>query len=205
MVLRTTRRASRRKGKDMGSARTMIAAGALAGIALAEGAAGVLRGRRHCEQFRAALERALVLKRPVVVFGDCGPCVGSRRSLGYRFSVVYPVVFRNVKGVVPLCESEAPCDLAEFSDDSVVVLIKGVLEYAPDPDAIVGELRRVAGAHVFFGAQLQRWTLTAAALARRTGPGAELRPVPTIQRVAAATLVAAVAVGLLPATSRNTP
>lgn len=185
----------------MRSARTMIAAGALAGIVLAESAAGALRARRHCEQFRAALERALVLKRPVVVFGDGG----RRRSLGYGFSVVYPAVFPNVKGVVPMCESEVPSDLAEFSDDSVVVLIKDVLEYAPDPDAIVGELRRIAGAHVFFGAQLQRWSLTAAALARHIGPAAELRPVPTIQRVAAATLVAAVVFGLLPATGRTTP
>lgn len=188
----------------MRSTRTMIAAGALAGIATAEALAGMLRGRRHCEQFSAALERGLMLGRPVVVFGDRGPCIGSRRSLGYGFSVVYPVVFPNVKGVVGMCESEAPGNLTDLPDDSVVVLIKGVLEYASDPDAILEELHRIAGAHVFSGAQLQPWTLTAAALAHRTGPATDLRPVPTVQRVAAATLLAAVAYGLLPTTSRST-
>lgn len=188
----------------MRSARTMIAVGALAGIASAEVVAGVLRGRRQYEQFAAALGRALALGRPVVVFGDRGPCVEGRRSLGYGFSVVYPVAFPDVKGVVPMCESEAPSDLAEFPDDSVVVLIKGVLEYAPNPDAILRELRRIAGAHVFSGAHLQPWTLTAAALARRTGPASELRPVPIVQRITTAALLAAIAVGLLPATSRST-
>lgn len=170
---------------------------ALAGIVSAEVVARVLRGRQHCEQFGAALERAITLGRPVVIFGDSGPCAEGKHSLGYSFSVVYPVVFRGAPDVVPMCESESPDDLAEFSDDSVVVLIKSVLEYAPDPDAILAVLRRIAGAHVFFGAQLQPWTLTAAALARRTGALPDARPVPVARRVGTAGLVAALTAGAL--------
>ena len=90
---------------------------------------------------------------------------------------------------------EAPRDLAEIPDDTVVVLVDGVLEYAQDPGAILAELRRVAGVHLFLGAQLQPWTLTAIALARRTGAISDPQSVSTVRRVGVAGLLATIVTG----------
>lgn len=152
---------------------------ALGGIVAAEAYAWTSRRRAQCEHYRRALERAEAVQRPLIIFGDRSTCAKGQ-SLGYRFSVVIPV-----RDFGPMCEEDAPHDLAEIPDDSAVVLVDGVLEYAPDPDVILAELRRVAGAHLLLGAQLQRWTLTAAALARRTGA----QPVSTLQRVGTAGLL----------------
>ncbi len=164
---------------------------ALGGIVSTEAFAWVMRRRQHCEQYNLALERSLALQRPVLIFGDRCSCAKGR-SLGFRFSVVIPVA-----GVGPMCEEDAPRDLAEIPDDTVVVLVNGVLEYAQDPGAILAELRRVAGVHLFLGAQLQPWTLTATALARRTGAITEPRSVSTARRVGMAGLLATIVTGAL--------
>lgn len=162
---------------------------ALGGIVAAEALSWVIRRRHHCEQYNLALERSLALKRPVLIFGDRSSCAKGR-SLGFRFSVVIPVA-----GGAAMCEEDAPRDLAEIPDDTVVVLVDGVLEYAQDPSAIVAELRRVAGVHLFLGAQLQPWTLTAIALARRTGAISDPRSVSTVRRVGVAGLLATIVAG----------
>lgn len=164
---------------------------ALGGIASAEAYAWVMRRRQHCEQYKLALERSLAEQRPLLIFGDRCSCAKGR-SLGYGFSVVIPVA-----GIGPMCEEDAPHDLAEIPDDTVVVLVDSVLEYAPDLGAILVELRRIAGTHLFLGAQLQPWTLTAAALARRTGAISDPRAVSTVRRVGVAGLITAVVAGAL--------
>jgi len=162
---------------------------ALGGVVTAEAYAWAVRRRKYCEQYNLARERSLALQRPLLVLGDRSSCAEGR-SLGFRFSVVVPVA-----GGGAWCEEDAPRDLAEVPDDSVVAIIDGVLEYAQDPGAILAELRRIAGAHLFLGAQLQPWTLTANALARRTGAASDPRAVPAVQRVGVAGLLSTVVAG----------
>jgi hypothetical protein len=164
---------------------------ALGGIVSAEAYAWAKRRRQHCEQYNLALERSLAEQRPLLIFGDRTPCAKGR-SHGYGFSVVIMTA-----GIGPACEEDAPRGLAEIPDDTVVVLVDGVLEYAPDPGAILAELRRIAGAHLFLGAQLQPWTLTATALARRTGAASDPRVVSAVRRVGVASLLTAVVTGAL--------
>lgn len=171
---------------------------ALAGLASAEGYAWFMRWRAHCDQLRAALARASELGRPVIIFGDWGPCTEGKRSLGYGFSVVYSVDGSTI------CESAAPKSLAEFPDDSAVGFIAGVLEHASDPDAILTELQRIAGEHLFYGARLQPWTLSAAVLARRTGNPAHMKPVSPLARVGGVGLLSiALAFALWPKDARG--
>lgn len=162
---------------------------ALGGVIAAEASAWALRRKQHCEQYNLARARSLAAQRPLLIFGDRSACAKGR-SLGYKFSIIIPVA-----GIGSMCEEDAPDNLAEIPDDSVVVLVDGVLEYASDPDAILRELRRIAGAHIFLGAQLQPWTLTATVLARRTGAMTAPRSVSTVQRVGVAGLLVTVVAG----------
>jgi hypothetical protein len=164
---------------------------ALIGVMTAEAYAWADRRMQQSEQYKIARERSLALQRPLLVFGDWSPCADGR-TLGQRFSVVIPEA-----GGGAWCEEDAPRDLAQVPDDSVVVVIDGVLEYAQDCDAILAELRRVAGIHIFLGARLQPWTLTANTLARRTGAVWDLRPVSTARRVGVAGLLATIIAGAL--------
>jgi hypothetical protein len=164
---------------------------ALSGVIAAEAYAWALRRKQHCEQYSLARARSLAAQRPLLIFGDRSACAKGR-SLGYKFSVIIPVA-----GIGSMCKEDAPGNLAEIPDNSVVVLVDGVLEYAPDPDAILRELRRIAGTHLFLGAQLQPWTLTATALARRTSAMSAPRSVSTVQRVGVASLLVTVVAGSL--------
>lgn len=166
----------------------------LGGIISAEAYAWAVRQRQHCEHYNLALERSLALQRPLLVFGDRSTCAKGR-SLGFRFSVVVPGASGGA-----WCEEDAPRDLVTIPDDSVVVIIDRVLEYALDPGAILVELRRIAGAHLFLGTQLQPWTLNATALARRTGAISDPQPVSMVQRVGVAGLLATIVAGALHST-----
>lgn len=163
----------------------------LIGMMTAEAYAWVERRRQQSEQYKSARERSIALQRPLLVFGDGSPCADGR-SLGHRFSVVIPEA-----GGGAWCEEDAPRDLAQVPDDSVVVIIDGVLEYAQDYEAILTELRRIAGIHIFLGVRLQPWTLTANTFARRTGAVWDLRAVSTARRVGVAGLLATVIAGAL--------
>ena len=109
---------------------------------------------RRRELYRRAKQHARAVRKPLLIVGapDLGPTKG-------------PIEPGDL--VLDIAKSAAPnaiqADVTRIPlpDDSVVVFVSCVLEYVPDLEAAMRELRRVAGGRIYV-CHVEPWTLTGA-------------------------------------------
>ena len=144
---------ARLTGSKVGT-KTAVALG-VAGVGAWELGFWLRRRQRRLAMFNAALADARASNRPLMVIGapDRGPTSG------------YPCGDITVDLGPSSCPNSVQVDLtkpnalASFADDSVTVYVSCVLEYVNDVNAVLAELRRVAGSHLFI-CGVEPYTLT---------------------------------------------
>lgn len=165
-----------------------IATWALSGLITAEGTAALLRHSERSTMFDAAVRRAKVLGRPLVVVGD--PDAGLHTRLQRAYDCGDICVDLNGCAACPVALAADITGPLPMEADSVVVYVACVLEYVGEFEPAIKELLRVAGGEAnLFVVTVQPWTLTAVLY-----PGAQwagvayggrvvMAPVPTWRKV----------------------
>lgn len=130
----------------------------LGAIGVTEVFVDVARYRRRQEAYILAARRALVLNRPLVVVGD--PDSGGHTRLIRAYGCGDLCV--DLHGC-DACPRHIAVDLSggriDLPDDSAVVYVACTLEYVPDIQSALTELRRVAGQELYI-VTVDPWTLT---------------------------------------------
>lgn len=137
---------------------------ALAGILGASAVAGVRRWIERRDLYKLASDRARATGRQLVVIGD--PNAGIHTAMLQAYGCGDVCV--DLAGC-PACPAAVTADITRpvtrIADNSAVVFVSCVLEYIPDVNAAVAEIRRMSGsADNLFVATVQSWDPIAASL-----------------------------------------
>jgi hypothetical protein len=129
----------------------------LAGLAAWEGGWWLARRADRAQKYAAALARARLLQRPLVVVGAPDAMITGGYGCGDM----------TVDLVTSTCPRPVQADITRghsipLGDNSAVVYVACTLEYVADFNAAVAELRRVAGTDAnIFVTRVEPWTFTA--------------------------------------------